>query len=1135
MKINSLQYDCLNYYYIYHKEVAYQGLLDMIDEVIPYCFRPANNFNESFEDVVNPLSQKLSFEELRLANITSQQLLSWSIAIDVAERYQFYLNEPKFLLNEHVYNCTEPWFGLRCQYSFEFGESMFFNQIVKDEFLGRKPYSESSDIMVQMPCYIFLKCHRNGQFWCLDWREVCDGNVDCYDEGLDEESCFDMELNECKEDEYRCHNGLCISNDLWEEGKGDADCLDRSDEVLDASYIELCFQDPTFRCEEHSCRPNADKFPCGDGQCVPKFKTCPNGRHVLLIESMTAKGHLTNECWTAMVCLTKLVEQVNGTLCERWIMNNLAYEFLKQCDYFFQFPIIPIHSAHIRFFYENRHLKPTLKQFFIPDYICYDQQLCDSIIPQLVHENLTCLQNHTLLLELDRIQNGTYACVSPINYTVICLSAEQVNDGKEVDCLGAADEQQECRWEYPTREFSLWFRCSNNDVCLQSSKLCDNNLNCPLGDDEHFCNNLTIRCDKGSVHNRSEIEKVLCGLSEAENDRIEYFSVHTSSNYPSSEENIFDETIHWPIERHPLVNINASRVKDNLWAWYCNRGLIIHTLIENNSCDKTCMCPPSYYGHLCQYQNQRISLTLRLSSIDTHATYAFVIMLIDDNDEEQKIDAYDQFVYIAKQSYKFGFQCLLTSTCPINACQNNGKCIPADLTIPQSDYTCICPDRFLGRNCEKSKFRLDVSLDAIHIPSYLVAYFFTLSNKSEPIKTIILRKLSLFQYIVTFHIVIPFHIVIIKAIDKYYLAVLQQSPKTYISTLISSKQECIPIEQLFNSTVLTMVQYQRIVFYYDLCRRRFDLTCFIDEFYICLCTNDHHANCMEFNHDRNFQCILNNHCANGAQCLQDHPICPSTRICICANCFFGNKCQFYAKGLGSTLDEILGYEFKHNTILSKQSYRIKVSVVITMLIFVIDNWLNACVAIERTVSVFQGVYFNKNKSKQIAYYIIILLFVIIFCLSITQLVKLHVFEDKIEERSWCVVTYSSWIQTYSSIWTFFHYFAPLFINLLSALLIIIKTTHQRVGTQTSLSFLILLGLKLKKYKHLLISPVIILILTLPHFIISIILDCNKSSHLFWFYLIAYFLSFIPAAFIFIIFVIASPLYRQEFKKTQKFF
>jgi hypothetical protein len=32
----------------------------------------------------------------------------------------------------------------------------------------------------------------------------------------------------------------------WEEGAGDADCLDRSDEVLDAFYISFSFQDPTF-------------------------------------------------------------------------------------------------------------------------------------------------------------------------------------------------------------------------------------------------------------------------------------------------------------------------------------------------------------------------------------------------------------------------------------------------------------------------------------------------------------------------------------------------------------------------------------------------------------------------------------------------------------------------------------------------------------------------------------------------------------------------------------------------------------------------------------------------------------------------------------------------------------------------
>ncbi|CAF4192718.1 unnamed protein product [Adineta steineri] len=160
--------------------------------------------------------------------------------------------------------------------------------------------------------------------------------------------------------------------------------------------------------------------------------------------------------------------------------------------------------------------------------------------------------------------------------------------------------------------------------------------------------------------------------------------------------------------------------------------------------------------------------------------------------------------------------------------------------------------------------------------------------------------------------------VVIQSSGKYYLAVLQQSLHINITTSIRPSQECIPAEQLLNSTVMKMVQYRRIIFFHILCHTHTDLMCFIDPAYLCLCTNDHHANCMEFKRDRNFQCSLTKHCANGAQCVQDHPICPSTRICICPACFFGDECQFYAKALGSTLDEILGYELKRNTILSKQ-------------------------------------------------------------------------------------------------------------------------------------------------------------------------------------------------------------------------
>ncbi|CAF1301150.1 unnamed protein product [Adineta steineri] len=292
--------------------------------------------------------------------------------------------------------------------------------------------------------------------------------------------------------------------------------------------------------------------------------------------------------------------------------------------------------------------------------------------------------------------------------------------------------------------------------------------------------------------------------------------------------------------------------------------------------------------------------------------------------------------------HKFGKQCMFTSTCPTNICQNNGKCIPADVTSPDSSYTCVCPDQFFGVNCQYSKARLDVSLINMRIPSYITAYFFTLSNTSQPMQTIILRKLTLFQHTTTFHISIPYHIVIIQSSGKYYLAVLQQSLQTDISTLIQPSQECIATEQLLNATVTKMVPYRRILFFHILCHTRTDLICFIDPAYLCLCTNDHHANCMEFKRDRNFQCKLKKYCANGAQCVQDHPTCPSTRICICPACFFGNECQFYTKGLGSTLDEILGYELKRNTILSKQPITVKVSAAITMIIFatsITKGWL----------------------------------------------------------------------------------------------------------------------------------------------------------------------------------------------------
>jgi len=201
------------------------------------------------------------------------------------------------------------------------------------------------------------------------------------------------------------------------------------------------------------------------------------------------------------------------------------------------------------------------------------------------------------------------------------------------------------------------------------------------------------------------------------------------------------------------------------------------------------------------------------------------------------------------------------------------------------------------------------------------------------------------------------------------------------------------------------------------------------------------------------------------------------------------------------------------------------------LLLYIDNWLNGCVAGERAFAVFKGISFDKKSSKQMAKWVIICVIIINILLLIPQMLYLHLFVDKKEERTWCVVLYSSLLHNYSSFIQFFHFFAPFLINLFSAIFIIIGTTRQRIIIETEHGFTNHFKSKLNQHKHLLISPIILVILSLPRLIISFTLNCKKSSEYFWLYLLGYFISFMPSVLIFIVFVLPSPTYTKEFKQV----
>ncbi|CAF1543082.1 unnamed protein product [Adineta steineri] len=206
-----------------------------------------------------------------------------------------------------------------------------------------------------------------------------------------------------------------------------------------------------------------------------------------------------------------------------------------------------------------------------------------------------------------------------------------------------------------------------------------------------------------------------------------------------------------------------------------------------------------------------------------------------------------------------------------------------------------------------------------------------------------------------------------------------------------------------------------------------------------------------------------------------------------------------------------------------------------------DTWLNACVAIERAINVYQGIHFNKEKSKRLARWII---FILPFCITATIIHEpLHrdIFEhqvkddlDKtkiIERNSWCAIQYSRAVQDYNTAILFVHLIGPFIANLFSALFIIFGTARQRSLAQTSQNYIAHIRAQLGEHKQLVISPAILLILSIPRLIISLLSGCVKVSDKPWLYLCAYFISFTPAILVFIVFVIPSELYRKTLKQS----
>jgi hypothetical protein len=200
----------------------------------------------------------------------------------------------------------------------------------------------------------------------------------------------------------------------------------------------------------------------------------------------------------------------------------------------------------------------------------------------------------------------------------------------------------------------------------------------------------------------------------------------------------------------------------------------------------------------------------------------------------------------------------------------------------------------------------------------------------------------------------------------------------------------------------------------------------------------------------------------------------------------------------------------------------------------IGDWLSACVAIERTSVVLKGVTFNKNKSKQMARWIIIGVIAFTIGSFIHDPIHRRLFNDEEEdERIWCIVRYSTILQIFDSIIHIFHFIIPFSINLISAIVIIINTARTHSNARKKQSYKQYLREQFDKQKHLILSPIILVILAIPRLIISFLSGCMKSGRDPWLFLFGYFISFLPPLLIPIIFILPSEIYRKELQIVLK--
>ncbi|CAF0886145.1 unnamed protein product [Adineta steineri] len=512
------------YFHLYNSEVSdnddYKNCLYSLRintdtnewQLVPYCIRhntsKLNDTNDQCYD--DPIH---TFEQLKLKKIDNYDLYRWNAPIDTINNYQKYIvTNDLSLANHHYCNCSANWFGSRCQYSFNYSsENPELNKIIDGQFLIKYPLSEDytiTDDISMLTCYVGLQCHST---ICLDWREICDGILNC-ENGEDEpDECLLLETNECEDNEYRCRYGMCIPKTFLRDFSHD--CMDLSDEKPISNslrqYYSSCYSSSKVECDFHLCKIN--EYSCGDGQCLlfenfarlcsifeDCLSQCNNGRdlffrrnlfHFDISIGINNSNNISFECQFLMLCISgELNVKFFGydyTKCSCFNSNKEEKRCLK---YFRDYcPTLFIGQTSINILYPFGKLiyinNPNSSvKWYLPTYLCHKSNRCPALsnISFPLFNNLSCLDLHKFpdwIDEPSKVLMRFSAC--GITYNPILTTDKRL------------------------------FYCTKSMKIISKHKFLDNSPDCIDDEDERYISNTTTM----GVANANIIDRFKCWSS----------------------------------------------------------------------------------------------------------------------------------------------------------------------------------------------------------------------------------------------------------------------------------------------------------------------------------------------------------------------------------------------------------------------------------------------------------------------------------------------------------------------------------------------------------------------------------------------------------------------------------------------